>query len=351
MKGDYFHRVARSTPTEFWINNVTRKEAELAVAAGALGCTQNPSYPWKMLNSEGDGEYSKALLDKILISEPDDDMAQTKLQQRLVGNICSYFKPLFDASGGRYGWVSIQNSPYKEDAKHLTEFARFHREAAPNVIAKIPATQSGLEAMRVLIREGVPVLATEVMSIDQADAVGETYVECIAGMKNPAPLKFAHIAGIFDEHLGNTVAAKNIAVDKDALWQAGIAVAKKIHQRVVEKRYPIEMMNGGARGLHHFTELVGYRGSVTINWKGAAETLIENDPPVVQRFQAATPFSVIDELSDKLEVFRKAYCPGSLKLEEFADFGPVVLFRNQFEDAWKKALALIAGRRKELARK
>ena len=38
----YFHRVNEQTPTRFWINNVTRKEAHMAIEAGACGCTQNP---------------------------------------------------------------------------------------------------------------------------------------------------------------------------------------------------------------------------------------------------------------------------------------------------------------------
>jgi len=45
----YFHRVSRMTPTRLWINNVTPEEAEAAIAIGATGCTQNPTYPEKML--------------------------------------------------------------------------------------------------------------------------------------------------------------------------------------------------------------------------------------------------------------------------------------------------------------
>lgn len=48
MKQDYFHRVAALTPTKMWINNVTPQEAEWAIAAGAMGCTQNPAYTSKM---------------------------------------------------------------------------------------------------------------------------------------------------------------------------------------------------------------------------------------------------------------------------------------------------------------
>ena len=49
---DYFIRVSKQTPTKFWINNVTLNQADLALEAGAVGCTQNPAYTWKILNGQ-----------------------------------------------------------------------------------------------------------------------------------------------------------------------------------------------------------------------------------------------------------------------------------------------------------
>ena len=66
MKNDYFHRVAALTPTKMWINNVTPQEAEWAIAAGAMGCTQNPSYTWKMITHEEGKAHALALLDETL---------------------------------------------------------------------------------------------------------------------------------------------------------------------------------------------------------------------------------------------------------------------------------------------
>ena len=348
MSKGYFHRVAASTPTDFWINNVTRREAKIAIEAGAISCTQNPTFPWKILNGSEDAEYAKELLDKIIKQETDDNMALTRLQKELVANICEIFIPIFEKSGGKQGWVSIQGDPFSEDVQSIVKFARFNREAGPNVIAKIPVTKDGLEAMRILIKEGTPILATEVMSIDQVIDLGELYKEVTEGIKNPPVMIFAHIAGIFDEHLQQIVEKQNIEMDQDALWQAGVTVAKKINQHVINKRYGMMFLSGGARGLHHFTEMVGVQGGITINWKGSAEDLIKNDPPVIQSFLSPTAYGVIDELNEKLEVFRKAYTPKSLSQEEYEHFGPVVLFRNNFEAGWEKALNFVKQRRSEL---
>ena len=51
MKESYFIRVTRQTPTKFWINNPSREQASLAIAHGAAGCTCNPSYTQKMVDS------------------------------------------------------------------------------------------------------------------------------------------------------------------------------------------------------------------------------------------------------------------------------------------------------------
>ena len=65
-----------------WINNITPKEAEMAIAAGAMGCTQNPSYTWKILNHPEEKEKAK----KVLL----ETMAE-------------------------YGYVSIQGDPIHEE--------------------------------------------------------------------------------------------------------------------------------------------------------------------------------------------------------------------------------------------
>ena len=49
MARSYFHRVKTETPTHFWVNNPTVKEAQLAIDAGAVSCTTNPTYASKML--------------------------------------------------------------------------------------------------------------------------------------------------------------------------------------------------------------------------------------------------------------------------------------------------------------
>ena len=344
---DYFVRVQKMTPTRFWINNVTHAQADLALEAGAVGCTQNPSYTWKILNGSEDSEMAKQKAIEIMRTEPDDNEVLVKLQRELIGGIAKHFMPLYEASHGKLGYVSIQGDPFQEDTESIIRFARYNRQISPNIMAKIPATPSGLAAIRVLAAEGVPINATECMAIRQVLDACEIYVEATKDLENPAPMCFSLISGIFDEYLQKQVAREGIDISPDVLRQAGMAVAKKVHEVVNDRRYPCTFVGGGARALYHFTDMVGANASITINWGGSADVLLEQNGFVEDRFGQPTPAMIIDELVEKLEVFRKAYFVNAIAPEEYEEFGPVVLFRNSFESAWKNALNLIGELRKQ----
>ena len=342
---DYFKRVAALTPTAFWVNNVTVNEARLAIAAGATGCTQNPAYLSKVLSDPEDGPVLWRIADGLIASEADDDRVVDALQRRAIARICEVFLPMYEASGGRRGLVSIQGNPFREDEPSILDNAEKCLALTKNCIIKIPATKDGLEAMGALVARGVPVLATEVMSIDQVLSVCELHRDVTRGMKNPAPFWMAHINGIFDEHLEEAVRREGIAISQDALGMASLALARKIQSYLRERDYGVHYLAGGARGLRHFTDWVGARGGVTINWKGTADMLLKADPPVTDVFSARTSCAALDELLEKLPDFKAAWTPGSLPVEEYERFGPVVRFRNAFEDGWRQARAAVEARR------
>lgn len=337
----YFKRVAKQTPTRFWINNVTREQADLAIENGASGCTQNPAYTWKMLSHEQEGPFVKEILLDIMKDEPDDNEALVKLQRKLIAGVAQRFMPMYEKSGGKCGFVSIQGDPFHEDTDTIIRHARANVAASPNLMAKVPVTVDGLKAIEVLLSEGIAINATEVMAVRQALDVCEVYNRVTAGMEKPPVCYFSHITGIYDEYLQKTVKAQNIDVTPDYLWQAGMTIAKKAYKTAREICPKMGFIGGGARGLQHFTEMVGADAVVTINWVGTADKLIEQDPPVVQRFFMPSPDSVVEELVEKIPDYKKGYFVHEITPEEYEDFGPVVLFRESFEKAWGSALDMI----------
>ena len=204
-------------------------------------------------------------------------------------------------------------------------------------MCKVPVIKSAKAAISYLIEQGIAINATEVMSVRQAMDICELASQ--AKTKNQAikPIYYSHITGILDEYLVNYVKENHIDINPDILWQAGIAAAKKTYHITKRSNPEVGFIGGGARGLHHFTEMVGADVNITINWKGTAEELIKSDLPVVEAFNRTTPDYVIDELLTKLPAFRKAYMINEITEDEYDDFGPVVLFRSSFEKAWSQA--------------
>jgi transaldolase len=331
----YFQRVHRLSPTRFWINNPTLREARISIEAGAISCTTNPAYPSKQLVREDKDQAVAAIKDSIARSATPDE-ATDRAQLQIVKPIVGIFRPLWDKAPGQQGFVSVQGNPFHdEDARYMIDECLRARELGPNVIAKVPVTTAGLAAIEGLIAENMAVIATEVMSISQAIAAYETYRKASERSGNRPPYYVTHITGIFEEHLRSIVERDGIEIEDDLLWQAGLIVARKQYLLAKERGYPGIFLGGGARGLHHFTELVGGQVHITINWKGSADLLVEQDSPVVHRIGTPAPQYVIDELLEKIPDFRKAYEEDALGVDEFAQYGPVQLFRSSFVKGWR----------------
>jgi len=345
----YFQRVNRLTPTRLWINNPTVEEAHKSIAAGAISCTTNPTYAMKMIQSDADSATALKIVDQALREAGDEEQAADRVQQGLVKRILDVFLPLYERQPGRQGFVSIQGDPHQDtDAGHIVDEALHYRKLGKNFITKIPVTDAGLKALEALIPEDMPMIATEVMGIAQAVQTCEMYQRVSAACGKRPPLYLTHITGIFDQHLAGVVEREGIRVSRDILWQAGCIVARKQYRLFKERGYPGIMLGGGARGLHHFTEMVGSEMHITINWKGTADSLIEQDPPVVHRMDTPAPQYVVDELLEKIPDFRRAYEEDGLSREEFADFGPVVLFRSMFLKGWDFLLSTLRQRRAQI---
>ncbi len=339
MNNSYFHRVTRQSPTMFWVNNPTRTQADLALDHGALGCTNNPSYTQKMLVHAEEGEYTRAILAQVLQEIDDDRQAAIEFQARMVKPVAEKFLPLFEQSKGVHGWVSIQGDPLADDnAQDIIDQALDNRKVSPNICCKIPVTEPGLEAIEQLVPQNVPINSTEIFGVSQMVAMAETY-EKVARESGKYPMIYmSHIAGIYDDYLRNYVQENDVQISPDVLHQAGLAVARKVYNIMTERAYKCTFIGGGARGLHHFTEMVGGRVVVTINWVGTADKLVEQNPPVVYRLFNPVPDKVIDELMEKLPDFRRGYLEDGLSVEEFENFGPVQLFKSAFTKSWNIVL-------------
>ena len=188
QKKGYFHRVAELSPTRLLINNVTPQEARLSLEAGAVGCTQNPTYAARMLTLPEASEWSYSVLDGILKEEKDDNRVLSLFQYALIKELAKEFMPLYKASFGRLGFVTIQADPFNEKEDFIMEWFRLYCSEYPNIMAKIPAIPAGFAALEKLLAEGRPVLATEVMALSQMLDCAKIYEQFLRkNEKAPVP--------------------------------------------------------------------------------------------------------------------------------------------------------------------
>jgi transaldolase len=343
MATGYFHRVALETPTRFWINNPSARDVELALAAGAVNCTTNPSYCSKLLQKEP--EYIRGVIDRVVREVDDNDAAAERVYLEATSRIMRMFLPLYESSGGASGYVTVQDDPRQDDdPDKIVDAALRGQRLGPNFMAKIPVIESGMEAIETLVAHNVPLCATEIFSVTQAIEMCERYQRAAKKSGNHPPFFVTHITGIFDQYLGGLVQSEDIDIEPEVLSQAGCAIGRKEYHILEQRGYEGTLLGGGARGLQHFTEFVGGDLHITINWS-TAEELIGLDGPVVPRIDVPTSQEVIDELSQKLPNFRRAFYEGAINAEEFADFGPLVLFRTMFLNGYSRLTDEVAERR------
>lgn len=345
----YFHRISAGTPTRFWINNPTLGQARRALDAGAVGCTTNPSYLSKLFGSEEDMRVLCRVIDLLLPYETEDPLVAAKAQGFMVARIADEFLPLYRESGGKAGFVTIQGDPFREtEAADIIAEGLENRSLSENIMVKIPVTEPGIEAIRFFVEQNIPSMATEVMGISQAIAICEAYQAASTATGHAPAFYVTHITGILDDHFRATVTASRLDISPEAMKYAGLAVAKRQYALLKERGYPGTMIGGGARKLEDFTELVGGDLAITINWEGAADTLIAADGPVVSRIDAQVDPRLVAELQATLPDFTRAWDPEGMTPPEFYDYGGVELFRNAFMKGWKQLLALVAERRRHL---
>lgn len=344
----YFHRVSSETNTQFFINTASQADLGMALVAGAVGCTINPTHPPGVIKL--DSEIWYPVIDAILRSKPDlsDDDVADLITQRIQSRTAKMFKLLYDASNGKYGYVAIQGNPnINDNLDQIVESAVIYSKLGDNIAVKVVSTEVGIKAVEELTAKGIHTIHTEGFSVAQAIALAEAYERGLKRLEktNKKPTGFVvHIAGIFDEYLSELAEKENIDVPAEYISQAGIAVTRRIYRIFQERGFKCKLLAGGCRNAHHFTELVGGDLAITISI-GTVKELLVADPPVVSRIGAETPEKVLAELEDKFIDFQRAYYLDGLSPDKFRSFGPCGKFQRACENGYADTLREIRKRR------
>jgi len=162
-----------------WLDNLRRayfKDGTLQglVAQGIRGVTSNPTIFQKAIAASADYDEQFAEATRRLSVED----AYWELVLDDIRHACDVLRPVYDASGGGDGYVSIEVSPaVARDTEGTIRDARslWQRVERPNVMVKIPGTREGLPAIRTAIAEGININVTLIFGLARYAEVIDAY--------------------------------------------------------------------------------------------------------------------------------------------------------------------------------
>ncbi len=157
---------------DWWNDSGVPGELSEAVALGAVGGTSNPVIVAQAVKAQP--ALCHPLIDRLLAENPadtEDDIAW-KLIHTLALDAASRLLPVFQATKGVKGWLSVQVNPkYYPSKDRMVAQATQLAALAPNIAIKAPATAVGLDAIEEMTARGIRVNATVSFTVPQALAV------------------------------------------------------------------------------------------------------------------------------------------------------------------------------------
>jgi transaldolase len=141
-----------------------------------VGITTNPTiFANAISHGEGYGEQIAELAGRGMSA----DEAIFEITTTDVRDACDIMRPVYDATGGVDGRVSIEVSPDLADDTDATtaQAARLWQTVdRPNAFIKIPATKAGLAAITASIAAGISINVTLIFSLARYAEVIEAYL-------------------------------------------------------------------------------------------------------------------------------------------------------------------------------
>ena len=217
-----------------WLDNITRPWLDDGTLDryirdySVTGLTSNPTIFDKALSS---GDAYDAGIAELAQAGHSGEAAFIELALQDLRRAADLFRPIFEASGGLDGWVSMELSPLlASDSEGSIAAARHvHCQAGrENLMVKIPGTSQGLPAIEQSIFEGVPINVTLLFSSEQYLAAAGAYMRGVrrrieAG-RDP---RVGSVASLF---VSRWDVAANEQVPKELHNQLGLAICGRTYR-------------------------------------------------------------------------------------------------------------------------
>lgn len=246
-----------------WLDEIRREwltdgTLQRLIARGVTGLTSNPTIFERAITTSP--AYDEALRDHLA---RDPEMETTALYEALAAEdirmAADLLRPVYEASGGADGYVSLEVSPHlAHDTERTIDEARrlWHMVDRPNLMIKVPATPAGIPAIEDLIAEGINVNVTLIFSPAHYEAAAEAYWR---GLRRRAEAgrdlrSVASVASFFvsriDTAADRALEALGTPEARALLGKIALAVAKRVYRIFCERFLPAafpDLQRRGAR--------------------------------------------------------------------------------------------------------
>jgi transaldolase len=216
-------------------NLVSNGGLQRLVDAGLTGVTTNPTIFQKAIGAGHDyDETIRDLLDAHHDIDPDG-----LVENLMIGDVqaaADILRPVYDATQGRDGYVSLEVPPdlaFSVERTVATAHRLHDAVKRPNVMIKVPGTAEGVRAFERLTAEGLNINVTLLFSVARYEEVVRAWARGLA--RNAHPERIASVASFFVSRVDGKVDKQLDAIGTPAAaklrGRIAIANAKVAYQR------------------------------------------------------------------------------------------------------------------------
>lgn len=344
-------------------------DTENPAASVFRGCTTNPSLSWQAIQS--DPSFWTEWVDELIKSSPGLSLNETvwMTYKEVVKRGAEMYLPIFEATKGRFGWMSGQLDP-----RLFTETDRMVHDAeelsalSPNVMIKVPASMQGIEVIKILTSKGISTNTTVCFTLPQILASANAAMDGIKiAEKNGVKLqKWRAVITMMigrlteNETLDVQAARRSIQLSwQDKHW-FGIAVFRRAYQLLTKGGYASKML---ACSMRVGPNVAGKMRFWDVQ-KIAGGDIVYTCPPYVleplfgigdnlefdDEINKGVPLDVLDKMH-KIPFCIQAYDPNGLELEQFNSHPSTISTIETFSKGFTGLEGFITKRMNELHHK
>lgn len=229
-----------------WLDDLNRPMVtgdelkKLVEEKNVVGVTSNPTI---FATALSDGSAYNEQVRQLAADGASIDDAVFAITTQDVISACDILRPVYDATNGEDGRVSIEVDPrLARDTAGTVEMAKKLWQAVdrPNVMIKIPATVEGLPAISAALQEGISVNVTLIFSLDRYRGVMNAFLTGLEqARENGRDLsQIRSVASFFVSRVDSEIDKRLDAIGTDEAkslkGKAGLANARLAYQAFEE---------------------------------------------------------------------------------------------------------------------